>query len=137
MTAFERAIRVIAYVVIALFIAGFFIPFVGMTLFEGFRRNPRALIEFARLPGCWLLIAGPLLCWASLTAFYFRLPKDVRTASLGTMGVGRLDIGRIVDLVRQYRRRYGFDWLLWIVTISGVLTVAIYVLVIIAAVSRD
>ncbi|MEK6374956.1 MAG: hypothetical protein AABO58_19950 [Acidobacteriota bacterium] len=133
MTAFERAIRVIAYVVIALFIAAFFIPFVGITLFEGFRRNPRALIEFAHLPGCWLIIAGPLLCWTSLMAFYFRLPKEVRTASLGTLGASTLRIGGIVNLVRQYRRRYGFDWLLWTVTLSGVITAGIYVFLITSA----
>ena len=78
---------------------------------------------------------GPLLCWASLTAFYFRLPKEMRTASLGTMGVGSLNIRGIVDLFRQYRRRYGFDWLLWTVTVSGVLTVVIYVFLITSAAS--
>lgn len=131
MNAFKRAVRVVGYVVIGLFIAGIFIPFVGVTLFEGFRRNPRALIEFAGLPGCWLIIAGPLLCWASLMAFYFRLPKEVRTASLGTLGASSLRIGGIVNLVRQYHRRYGFDWLLWTVTLSGIITVAVYVFLIV------
>src|SRR5207253_550866 len=84
-----------------------------------FRRNPRALIEFAQIPGCWVIVAGPLLLWASLMAFYFRLPKEVRRVSLGTMGWPRdLQFGAVADLFREYRRRHGFDWLLWLQALS-------------------
>ena len=123
-------IRIIAYTIIGLFLAGFFVPFVGMALYDGFRRNPRALIEFAQLPGCWLTVAGPLLFWVSLAAFYFRLPKETRRVSLGTLGINDVRPSVARRLFSEYRRRHGYDWLLWLVTLSGIVTLAIVVILV-------
>src|SRR5436309_7959285 len=73
-TPFERVVRVVGYIVIALFLLLFFFPYVGSAV----RRNPGALLEFIRLPGCWMILLGPILLWISLATFYFRLPKELR-----------------------------------------------------------
>jgi len=127
----QRVIRRVAYAIIALFLIAFFIPFVGFTLFDGLRRNPRALIEFAQEPGCWVILAGPVLFWISLVAFYVRLPKEVRARKVGTLG-RRYDFGAIATLFREYRRLYGFDWLLWVMAASGALTLLIVAMLVIA-----
>jgi hypothetical protein len=120
----ERVVRKIGYTIIALFVLLFFLPFVGLSLYDAIRANPRALLEFLREPGCWLIVLGPILLWASLAAFYFRIPKLVRSRSVGTLGM-RYNVGAIVTLFRDYRRARGFDWLLWVMVGSGVVTVAL------------
>jgi len=126
MNAVERWIRYVAYTVIGLFLLAV-AAFVGAILFEAVQRNPHALVEMLALPGCWIVICGPILLWISLVAFYFRLPKDIRRAHVSEYRY--LNPGVVVALAQEYHRIHGFDWLLWIVTASGVLTLGLILLV--------
>ncbi len=135
MKSIERGIRIVGYVVIGLFVLLFFIPFVGMMLYDAICANPKAILEFLRIPGCWAFFLGPILFWFALMTFYFRLPKELRTVYVATKPGGyRLEA--IAMLVREYRARHGYDWLLWILTASGLVTLVIIADVIAAILSR-
>src|SRR2546428_13819786 len=106
-TPFERFVRVVRYVVIALFLLLFFVPYVGFMLYDAVRRNPGALLEFFRLPGCWMILLGPILFWISLATFYFRLPKELRGVYVAKKP-GGFYIGAIRMLFVEYRRQQGY-----------------------------
>src|SRR6266496_4336957 len=115
-TRFERGVRRFGYIVIALFVLLLFIPYVGISLYDAIRRNPRAAFELIRLPGCWLIVFGPILFWISLVAFYFRLPKELRTTYVASRRV--LYFGAMRLLLAEYRRQHGYDWLIWMMAAS-------------------
>lgn len=127
---FERVVRGIGYTIIALFLLLFFVPFVGLSLYDAIRRNPGALLEFIRLPGCWMIVLGPILFWISLAVFYFRLPKETRVVYVATKYGGGYDIGAIRMLFAEYHRRHGYDWLLWIMSASAAVTLVIIVAIV-------
>jgi hypothetical protein len=100
---------------------------VGFTLYDAVRRNPGALLEFIRLPGCWMILLGPILLWISLATFYFRLPKELRAVYVAQKP-GGFYFGAMRLLFVEYRRRHGYDWLLWIMTASGAVTLIVIAL---------
>ncbi len=128
----ERFVKIVGYTIIGLFLLLFFIPFVGLSLYDAIRRSPGAILEFFRLPGCWMILVGPILFWISLAAFYFRLPKESRGVYVAEKP-GGFYFRAIALLFREYRRIHGFDWLLWIVAASGALTLVIVVALIASA----
>ncbi len=132
MNPVERGIRRAGNVVIALFIFLFFVPYVGSMLYDAIRRNPRALLEFLQLPGCWMVLLGPVLFWTSLASFYFRLPREIRQQHVGVLR-SHFDLGALAFLFHEYRKLHGFDWLLWIMVLSGVLTLVVVAAAIAAA----
>lgn len=107
----ERALRKALWWIIGLFVFLAFVPFVGMTLFEGFKRGPLPWREM--LPGCALMF-GPVLLWISLAAMYFRAPKELRTIYFGDFGdrggfSGRYNVGGIIRFFSGYRKHFGMD----------------------------
>jgi hypothetical protein len=93
-------------------------------LYDAIRRNPGALLEFLRLPGCWMIVLGPILFWISLAVFYFRLPKEIRVVYVATKYRG-YGIAAIRMLFAEYRRRHGYDWLIWMMAASGAVTLIV------------
>lgn len=113
----ERAVRKALWFIIGLFVFLFFIPFVGLTLFDAFAR-PAPFPARELLP-CGALIFGPFLLWIGLAAMYFRAPRELRHIYFGEMGrAGRYDAAGIFQFFSGYHKRFGIDIWSWLVLIS-------------------
>ena len=82
-----------------------------------------------------MILLGPILFWISLATFYFRLPKELRGVYVAKKP-GGFYIGAIRMLFVQYRRQHGYDWLLWIMSASGAVTLVIAIALVADAMSK-
>lgn len=127
-TTAERTVRRIAGVIIVLFLIAMFAIFVGPTVFGDPSRTLRFLGDMSSSPAFWAIIAGPITFWAALIAMSLRLPRETRSAQLGTLG-SHLSVAGLLELFVTYRARFGFGPLLWTVVLSGTITAALLWLV--------
>lgn len=122
MSPAERVIRTVGYVAVGFFLAFIFLPIVGFALYNALVRERAKAVAFLAEPGLWIIAAGPVLLWTSLVLMYFRLPREVRSVNVGTFGRNDLRIGRLMAMLRQYRHIHGFDWVLWAMSLSALVT---------------
>jgi hypothetical protein len=127
-SGFERVVRKVLWWIIGLFIFLAFVPFVGMTLFDGFARARGPFPWRETLPGCALML-GPFLLWISLAAMYFRAPRELRSIYFGHLGgsTGDYDLGGIAQFFSGYRKRFGIDFWFWLMLISILWSVIVIV----------
>ena len=136
--ALEKGIRRVAWVIIAAFLLLMFVPYVGMMLYDAFTRNPQAVIGFLLVPGCWAILVGPVFYMLSLAAVHFRLPQEIRRESLGQLGgrSGYYRSGGMTHLFTEYFRQRGYDWVMWVVTVSGLVTFFVAAAIVSGVISR-
>ncbi len=82
-----------------------------------------------------MILLGPILFWISLTTFYFRLPKELRSVYVAQKP-GGFYVGAIRMLFAEYRRQHGYDWLLWLMSASGAVTLVIAIALVADAMSK-
>lgn len=128
-TTAERILRRITGAIIILFLIAMFAIFVVPIVFGDPARTLRFLRDMSSNPAFWAIIAGPITFWAALIAMSLRLPREIRSANLGTLGSRTMRVTGVLDLFVAYRARFGFGPLLWTVVLSGTITVSLLWLV--------